>query len=124
VGPVRVVLLDVLGKDCFEVTAAEDGHPVRYSRRNVPITHSQMALARGARTGLLMILVPSAAKMASKGSGELGVAITDEELDRARVLGELHREVPGLLGCPTSERFDVMPAIRTRRVSWWMNTRT
>lgn len=29
VGPVRVVMLDVLGKDCFEVTAAEDEHPVK-----------------------------------------------------------------------------------------------
>jgi hypothetical protein len=28
VGPVRVVVLDVLGKDCFEVPAAEDEHPV------------------------------------------------------------------------------------------------
>ena len=28
VGPVRVVMLDVLGKDCFEVATAEDEHPV------------------------------------------------------------------------------------------------
>jgi hypothetical protein len=28
VGPVRVVMLDVLGKDCFEVTVAEGEHPV------------------------------------------------------------------------------------------------
>ena len=27
-GTVRVVVLDVRGEDCFEVTAAEDGHPV------------------------------------------------------------------------------------------------
>ena len=28
VGPVRGVVLDVLVKDCFEVAAAEDEHPV------------------------------------------------------------------------------------------------
>jgi hypothetical protein len=28
VGPGRVVMLDALGKDCFEVTVAEDEHPV------------------------------------------------------------------------------------------------
>ena len=27
-GPVRVVMFDILGKDCFEVTAAEDEDPV------------------------------------------------------------------------------------------------
>ncbi len=32
----------------------------------VPTTRSHMAFARGARTGVLMILVPSAAKTASK----------------------------------------------------------
>src|SRR5579875_1814137 len=29
VGPVRVVVLDVLGEDCFEVTPSEDEHPVK-----------------------------------------------------------------------------------------------
>jgi len=28
VGPVRVVVFDVLGEDCFEVTPSEDEHPV------------------------------------------------------------------------------------------------
>jgi len=37
-------------------------------------------------------------------SGERGVAVADEELDRARRLGELHREVPGLLGHPVGDR--------------------
>jgi hypothetical protein len=32
----------------------------------VPTTRSQMAFARGARTGVLIILIPSAAKTASK----------------------------------------------------------
>jgi len=37
-----------------------------HSRRMVPIAGSQMAFARGARTGVLMTLTPSAAKTASK----------------------------------------------------------
>ncbi len=41
----------------------------RHSRLMVPITRSQMALARGARTGLFRILVPSPAKTASKEPG-------------------------------------------------------
>jgi hypothetical protein len=35
-----------------------------------------------------------------EGGGELGVAITDEELRRARLVGELHGEVASLLGHP------------------------
>jgi hypothetical protein len=47
----------------------------RHSRRQVPITRSQIAFARGARTGLLMTLIPSAAKDGVEGSGEFGVAV-------------------------------------------------
>ena len=35
--------------------------------------------------------------------GELGVTVPDEELDRARPLGELHGEVAGLLGHPVHD---------------------
>jgi hypothetical protein len=70
----------------------------------VPITCSQMALARGARSGLLMILVPSAANTASKEPVNLGVAIADEELDSVGLVGAVNREVAGLLGHPVSSR--------------------
>ncbi len=58
-----------------------------------------------------------------EGGDELGVAIADEELERVRLVGEFHREVAGLLGDPAGDRV-VMPAIRTKRLSWWMNTST
>ncbi len=38
----------------------------RHARRMVPNTRSQTALARGARTGVLMMLARSAAKTASR----------------------------------------------------------
>ena len=39
-----------------------------------------------------------------EGPGVLGVAISDEELDAARVVSKLHREVAGLLGHPSGDR--------------------
>ena len=97
-------MLDVLGKDCFEVPAPEDEHPVE-------------ALAPdGADHALADGVGPRSLDRGSddhdalggeegvEGGGELGVAIADEELDRVRPVGELHREVPGLLGDPARDR--------------------
>ena len=69
----------------------------------VPITRSQMALARGLDRGADD---PDGVgdEDGVEGGGELGVAIADEELDRVRLVGELHREVPGLLGDPAGDR--------------------
>ncbi len=39
-----------------------------------------------------------------EGSAELCVSVTDEELDRVRLLGELQADVAGLLGHPVSGR--------------------
>ena len=39
-----------------------------------------------------------------EGGCELGVAVTDKELDGVRLVGELHREVASLLGHPVSGR--------------------
>ena len=67
----------------------------------VPITRSQMALARGLDRGADD---PDGVgdEDGVEGGGELGVAIADEELDRVRLVGEVHREVPSLLGDPVS----------------------
>ncbi len=73
----------------------------RYSRHKVPITRSLMALAR-AGPQVLMILAPSAAN-GIEASGEVDVAIADEELGRDRLIGEFHREVAGLLGRPSGD---------------------
>jgi hypothetical protein len=103
-GPVRVVMLDVLGKDCFEVTAAEDEHPVEALAPD----GADEALADGVRPRSLDRGLDDPDDVGGEdgveGGGELGVAIEDEELDRVRPVGELHREVPGLLGDPAGDR--------------------
>jgi|GEM_PF-6792596 len=73
----------------------------RHSRRSVPITRSQTAFARGARTGVLM---PWAANTASKDAVNLVSPIPEEELDRASLLGKLHAEVAGLMCHPVGDR--------------------
>jgi len=78
---VCVVLLDVLGRDCLKVTAAEDGTVSGLSRRMVPVTRAQLALARGADGGGDGSAV-HAAKTASKeveGDGERGVSRSRSE---------------------------------------------
>ncbi len=70
-GPVRVVMLDVLDKDCFEVTAAEDEDPVEALSPD----GADHALTEGVgprcSDGVVMTLVPSAAKTASKEAANL-----------------------------------------------------
>jgi hypothetical protein len=75
-----------------------------HSRRKVPITRSQMAFARGAWTGVCGDPDGVGGEDGVEGSRVLGVAIADEELDRARLFGEVHREVAGLLGDPAGDR--------------------
>ena len=82
----------------------------RHSRRAVPTNRSAMTFARGARTGVLMILMSSAVKTASK-AGELRIYVTDEVLDRVRLLAQLHTDVAGRW--VTSQ----WPAWRSRRRS-------
>ncbi len=69
----------------------------------MPITRSQMALARCSNWGLDG---PDAVggEDGVEGAGELRIAIADEELDRRCLVGELHREVSSLLGDPVDDR--------------------
>ena len=64
----------------------------------VLIIRTKMAFARGAQTGVVMIVTLSAAKTAWKEAGVLGFASADGERDRGRVVGEIHQEVARLLG--------------------------
>jgi hypothetical protein len=123
-GTVRVVVLDVLGENGFEMAGAEDEHPVEALAPDGADHALADGVGPGARTGLLTILVPSAANTGVEGGGELGVAIADEELDSFRLVGEVNRDVAGLLGTQSAAGLAATPAIRTRQVSWWMNTRT
>jgi hypothetical protein len=61
-----VVVVEVLGENDLEVAATEDEQTVQALPADVANESSATALARGARTGVLMIRMPSAAKTASK----------------------------------------------------------
>ena len=103
-GPVRVVMLDVLGKDCFEVPAPEDQHPVEALRPG----GSHDPLTDGVRSGCPDRALDDPGALCGEdgveGSRELGVAIADEELDRVCVVSEVHRDIAGLLGDPAGDR--------------------
>jgi hypothetical protein len=62
-----------------------------------------MAFARGARTGLDDPDV-FCGKHGIKGSAELRVSVTDQELHHVRLISELHTEVAGLLAHPVADR--------------------
>jgi hypothetical protein len=62
------------------------------------------ALALGARTGVVMTLTTSAAKMASKEAVNLVSRSRMRNLDRGRLVGGVHREVASLLGDPAGGR--------------------
>jgi len=96
-------MLDALGKDCFEVAAAEDERPVEaFAPDGV-----DCALTDGVGPGCSPGGHDDPGALGSEegveGGGELGAAIADEELDLPRLLGELHREVAGLLGDPAGD---------------------
>ena len=57
-----VVVIFVLGQDTSQV---------RISRRQEPIHRSMIAFARGARTGVLMVLMPMLWSTASKAAANL-----------------------------------------------------
>lgn len=82
-------MLDVLSKDCLEVTAAEDEHPIEA----IGPDGADHALTAGVRTRC-----PDGGGDDSRavggedgveGVGELGVAVADEELNGVRLGGEL-----------------------------------
>ena len=50
-------------------------------------------------------------------TGELAVAVADQEPRSDVLVGELHQQVPRLLGHPGTAGFAVIPARRTRRVA-------
>ena len=99
----RVVVLDVLGEDCLEVTAAEDEHPVEALAPD----GADDALADGVGTRCLDRGSDDPDGVGGEdgveGGGELGVAIADEELDRVCVVNAyLHRALWTTWRCRTS----------------------
>ena len=90
----------------------------------VPMTRSQMAFARGAGTGVVMILMPSAANTASKDPVNL---VSRSRMRNLAVLTCSVRPMQMLRACRVTYSVTglaVTAAIRARRVSWWMNNST
>ena len=66
----------------------------------LPTKRSAVALARGARTGVLMMRMSAAVNTASKALVNLASRVAAEELDAAPDVVEVQKKVPGLLGQP------------------------
>src|SRR6266550_5515967 len=75
----------------------------RHSRRTVPIHRSTNAFARGARTGVRIVRMPSAEHLIEP-SCELAVAVVDQKADRLLALDERLDDVARLLGRPLTRR--------------------
>ena len=74
-----------------------------HSRWALAIHRSQIAFARGAWTGVLIIRMPAAVKTASNAA----VYLASRSLIKPQAVGsftEVHERVPGLLHCPGGGR--------------------
>jgi hypothetical protein len=106
-GPVRavpVVVLDVLSEHPLKVTPSEDEHAVEALSPDG--THEPLGDRVRPRRPDRSLDDPDSicGEDGVEGRGELGVSVTDEELDRRRLLGELHGDVPGQLGYLVADR--------------------
>jgi hypothetical protein len=70
----------------------------RSSRRMVPTKRSAIALARGARTGVRMILILMAVKTASKAAVNLASRSRRRKVEALADVVEVHGQVAGQLG--------------------------
>jgi hypothetical protein len=94
---VAVVVLDVLTDDGFEMATTEDEHPVQTFTPD----SADEALSEGGGTGSPDRSANGPDTFGTEdlveASRELGVAIPDQELDRACTLGEFMGQAPGSL---------------------------
>src|SRR5215472_4804565 len=86
------------------VMSMRSGHSCRAPEIRLPA----IKFARGARTGVLMIPIPAAAGTAPGHRGELGVRVTDEELEAAGVIFQGHHQAAGSPASPAGRA--VIPA--------------
>jgi hypothetical protein len=97
-------MLDVLGEHGLQMPTAEDEHPVEA----LAPQGADHALTDGVRSGCQDRALDDPGALCGEdgveGSRELGVAIADEELDGVCLVGEVHREIAGLLGHPIGYR--------------------
>ena len=98
VRPMLVVMPDVVAKDCFEMTTAENERPVEtlFSYGPYPALRDRVRTRRS--DGRLDHLDTFGGEHVVEAGGELRVAVSDQEPERPSVLGEISGEVPGNLG--------------------------
>jgi len=98
-----VLVLDIFGEQGFEMSTAQDEHPVEA----LAAEGADHAFADRVRPRcpdrILQNPDPVGSKDGVEGSDKFDVAVADEELHRAGLFGELHREVAGLLGHPVGD---------------------
>ena len=112
---VDVVVLDVLGEDSLEVMAAEDDHPIEALAPD-GADDALTASVRGARTGVVMTLVPTAPNAAVN-------VVSRSRMRNLIAVARSASPIEMLRACWVTQLatgFEVMPAIRTKRLSWWM----
>ncbi len=102
--PVTVVVLDVLVDDGFEMSTAEDKHPVQTFTPD----RADESFSEGVGTGSFDRGLDDADSFCLEdlveAGSELGIAISDQELDRLRALGQFEAQVSGLLDDPGASR--------------------
>jgi hypothetical protein len=98
VRPMLVVMPDVIAKDCFEMMTAENERPVEtlFSDGPYPALRDRVRTRRSHRC--LDHLDTFGGEHLVEASGELRVAVSDQEPERPSVLGEIACEVAGNLG--------------------------
>ena len=74
-----------------------------HSRRALPTQRSQIAFARGARTGVVMIRAGRGEDCIER-AGVLGIPVSDQELQAVSPVAEVHERVSGLLDRPRGGR--------------------
>jgi hypothetical protein len=97
--PVAVVVLFEFAKDDRGVSLVDDQDSVeQFAAEGCRRKRSAIALARGARIGVLLILTSRAVKAVSERGGELGSRSRDEKPEAAAGTVEVHEQCCGPAG--------------------------
>jgi len=107
------VVIGVLVQDQPQVPFADDQHLVQALAAGGRDRHSAIASARVARTGVDDPHVGRGDHGVERG-GELGIPVTDRELESVGVVLEVHQQATGLGGYPLTWGWTVIPARSTR----------
>src|SRR5215475_3165815 len=106
----------VLVEDRSQVPLAVDQHPVGALGSCAAYPSLGVAVRAWRPWRSLHYLHTLTSEDPVEGAGEFGVAVPDEEAERADPVAEVHEQVAGLLGGPGAIRAGGTPRICTRRV--------